>query len=690
LFFVLFYVILFYHYELYQLEYYLARSELLFGEGFGLYQGSAGNKSIRDEEGNWVRLMKTIFSNKKALSQAALLALVCVVLFAVFATPSFADEKDTKIIGKKYSFEKNNDYLISKAESFDTTDSGVSTYGKFYIRGDAVLQANTGKTPSLHVNGDSFEFYYTYNDTLLNAAETEWHLVSDGCSKIDGEKLPCKIQKGLILLQTSKDQKTWITTEYIENAFSNTPIQNSAFYKATDIQLINGCYYRVIVAYELSRRVEEANIFQRVVNQQEYQRCAEVYEFYASNDSVKEKAPANAKRFSLGNKTRTKNFAGYYGVQDVVSTDFHYGWELGEFFISGHTSTAKNDDGTIVILKNVGDEVTLWFNLKQNINALNNNPKLAITNDTEWYDQYFETPKMDSGKGVLIIRQRDYENVLHDPVIYVNYLEANATVGTDVKVQFFEEGDYEVALDYQITKDKLFDQSSHYRIFFKFSVRNGNCMVYPLDVKTGAELTNSSMTENGFKLDMAKSRFLDITVKREMLTETIDGLIEDTRFNKTVKDGDVFTEEGIYTITVSNKYTGQLTTKKIYVGTNLLLKAYMTTGLPIKEIKALVDQGATIDEMGVIHVNTQGESENEVNRGTIVGNSQTEAPAAEPIINSTQNSDNSQGENDTTINPLIYAVAGLAAVVVILVIVIAVKSKKKKIVYHFEDQGRGA
>ena len=50
-------------------------------------------------------------------------------------------------------------------------------------------------------------------------------------------------------------------------------------------------------------------------------------------------------------------------------------------------------------------------------------------------------------------------------------------------MRFFEEGDYEVALDYQITKDKLFDQSSHYRIFFKFSVRNGNCMVYPLDVK---------------------------------------------------------------------------------------------------------------------------------------------------------------------------------------------------------------
>ena len=637
-----------------------------------------------------MRLMKIVLSNKKVLSHATLLTLVCVMIIALFTAPSFADSKDTKIIGKKYSFEKNNDYLISKAESYDATDSGVSTYGKFYIRGDVELQSKAGKTPSLHVNGDSFEFYYTYNDTLLNAGETEWHLVSDSCSKIDGNKLPCKIQKGLILLQTSKDQKTWITTEYIENAFSNTPIQNSAFYKATDIQLINGCYYRVIIAYELSRRVEEANFLQRVVNQQEYQRCAEVYEFYASNDSVKEKAPANTKRFSLGNKARTKNFAGYYGVQDIISTDFHYGWELGEFFISGHTSTAKDDDGTIVILKNVGDEVTLWFNLKQNINALNNSPKLAITNDAEWYDQYFETPKTDSGKGVLVIRQRDYENVLHEPVIYTNYLEANATVGADTKVSFFEEGDYEVALDYQITKDKLFDQSGHYRIFFKFSVRNGNCMVYPLDAITGAELTNSSMTENGFKLDMAKSRFLNINVKREMLTETIDGLIEDTRFNKTVKDGDVFTDEGIYTITVSNKYTGQFTTKKIYVGTNLLLKAYMTTGLSIKEIKALVDQGATIDEMGVIHVKSPAENEDKINKGIVVGANQSDAPTAKPTSALPQDKEESQEKDKAATNPLVYAVIGLAALVVILIIVISANAKKKKIVYRFEDSDRGA
>ena len=409
----------------------------------------------------------------------------------------------------------------------------------------------------------------------------------------------------------------------------------------------------------------------------DYKKCAEVYELYAYTNSGEANAADLNQTFSLGAKVRVKNFDGYFGEEQIDKNDIHYGWNLGSFFVSGYTDEVTGADGNKVFLKNVGDKVTLWFKLNQNINGLNGKENLSITADTEGYDQYFETPKTDSGKGVLIIRQRDYENVQHDPIIYTNYLEANATVGADTKVRLFEEGDYEIALDYQITKDKLFDQSSHYRIYFKFAVRNGNCMVYPLDAATGAELTNSSMTENGFTLDMAKSRYLDINVKREILTEGVDGLIEDTRFNKTVKDGDVFTDDGIYTITVSNKYTGQLTTKKIYVGTDLLLKAYMTTGLSIKEIKDLVSQGATIDEMGTIHVLTP-----------ISNDEQPLQPASQPTSSPERNNDNSAVERGSNtgednkeqkepmkVNPLIIIILVLIVVVIMSGIIILKKHR---------------
>ena len=38
-----------------------------------------------------------------------------------------------------------------------------------------------------------------------------------------------------------------------------------------------------------------------------------------------------------------------------------------------------------------------------------------------------------------------------------------------------------------------------------------------------------------------------------------DGLIEDTRFNGPAKDGAKYTDDGIYTITVQNEYTNQIT-----------------------------------------------------------------------------------------------------------------------------------
>ena len=189
-----------------------------------------------------------------------------------------------------------------------------------------------------------------------------------------------------------------------------------------------------------------------------------------------------------------------------------------------------------------------------------------------------------------------------EPQLFTDYLSAITASGADTTVQLFEEGDYEVALDYEIKdqSNKLAPQYGNYRIAFNFSVRNGNCMVYPFDVATGAELTNTAVTENGFYLDLALSRYLDINVKRETLAEGATGLTEDVRFNRPARDGEQYTEEGIYTITVSNRYTGQQTVKQIYVGTNKILLAHMVTGLSIEEVREQIAKGAQIAEDGTI------------------------------------------------------------------------------------------
>lgn len=532
-----------------------------------------------------------------------LLALLTVIIATgiITTTTCYAEIGKTSVAGKVYTFDKKSSYEFSDQKEYeDATDD--NTFGSFSISGNISNVSTKNNVPSYELRDGTVDIFYSYSNAMSETNVDEWHIIEDKTKKIDSMKLDDNILKGAIIIQTSNDMKNWVDVKLETNVFADNSIITNSLYTCTDVEIINGCYYRVIVAYELSIRTEKSNILFINTDKYDYKKVVEVYEFYACVNESDNDTVDNTQTYNLGNKVKVDDFDCYYGEKTINKKDVHYGWNLGEFFVSGYTDEVKDDKDNMVFLKNVGDKVTLWFRLEQNIDKLNGNDKLSITADKAGSDQYFETPTMNFGRGVLIIRYTDYKNVQAEPIIYTNYLEANAVVGADTKVQLFEEGDYEVALDYEITNNQLIDAISHYRIFFKFSIRNSNCMVYPFDTVTGSELTNSSMTENGFYLDLAKSRYLQVSLKREVLSDSADGLVEDTRFNGLAKDGDIYTDEGIYTITVYNRYTEQLTTKKIYVGSNNIIKAYMTTGLPISDINALVSQGATISNDGTIFI----------------------------------------------------------------------------------------
>ncbi|NGM18343.1 hypothetical protein GMI70_10145 [Eggerthellaceae bacterium zg-893] len=313
-------------------------------------------------------------------------------------------------------------------------------------------------------------------------------------------------------------------------------------------------------------------------------------------------------KYYLGETVNAGLDTGYSKDDSIGKDDIHYSWELGRFLVSDYTRVS-DDNGTPVFLKDIGDEVTLSFNLQQDIDQLNGNADVTIDKDPNGYDQRLGVPQQDFGRGTLIIRYTDYQNNRHEPTVYTNYLDGVAK-DADTVVKTFEEGDYEVVLDYSIknvnhgrlpwVNVEIFPGVTDYTMRFNFKVRNGNCMVYPFDVKTGDELTNTAFTENGFRLDLARSRYLDIDVKKEMLADNGTELVSDTRFNKPARDGEEFTDEGVYTFTVTNRYTGQSTTKMVYVGKDPVLKAHATTGKPVSEIQAMLDDGATVSDDGTL------------------------------------------------------------------------------------------
>ena len=544
---------------------------------------------------------------------------VILIMISVFGVMNcekldvYANAEKTDVKGTIFQFNDKVDYDLTKADK-SLSSSKAETIGVFSISGNINSTSEKAGIPCFAVSEGNLSLFYTYDDKLLKAPKDENHLVEDDGKKVNGIALEGSVGVGAIILQTSKDGKIWfdVPEQSRRNIFKEKPVEKKSFYETTNVQMVNGCYYRVIIAYKTGIRTQKAQKFPPKLEKYNYQRYAEVYTFYAFDENAKNvQEPENENRRNLGSKVRVAS-NGYSGEKEINNKDPHFGWDIGQFFVGGYTDCEKDRDGAMLFLKNNGDKLSLWFELQQDINKCYENGAIKVIEDKTGSDTYFGVPgganeTLDFGRGALIIRKTNPDDTVDKPQIFTNYLEASASVDSVTKVDLLEEGDYEVALDYAMKFDKtkilgrsILPETAKYRVFFKLKVRNGNSMVFLMDTVTGSEISSGSVTENGFRIDFANSQYLKVNVKRDVLKEGYNGPVWDTRFNSSASDGDVFTDEGVYTITVTNQYNGAVTEKQVYVGSDSILKAYMVTGLEISDIQERMALGATIDKNGNI------------------------------------------------------------------------------------------
>lgn len=542
---------------------------------------------------------------------------------------TYAADRKVSIDGQAFTLaEKDKGFVINQQQATKTTDD--NTYGNFFISGDlkdtggekgvpcfdARMSGTTGGDDEAEVS-----FIYAYDDELLNADdETSWKLVDDDSKKVGDIELGGKAKSGTIIVQSSFDREHWMVNDVQTNVFKDTPKNQSAvLYTTVPNQLVNGCYYRVTIAYQTRKKTGTKQIKSlKIKTEYDYREYVEVYEFYIIDKAENAQAakPTDTPKYNLNSEPENAGVDSEYAKTDAVtSDDIIKGCEIGQFYINGFSGNAhfyKGDESkkeNPIFLKNVGDKVTLWFDLKQkDIEALNGNTHYKIHSDEKGADKYFHITPQNFKRGALIIRFTDYQNNSRTNV-YTDYLASAATTTADTKVQLFEEGDYEVALDYEIEDSSPLAWKipkpanfSAYRIFFKFSIRNSNCMVYPIDLKTGSEL-RVPYTKNGFKLDLARSRYLDLSIRKKVLSS--NGL--DLRESQISSDQAEFSDEGLYVFTVRNKVTEDTVSKVIYVGSDNLLKAYARYGkdndngeYTIGELIRMRDEGYTFLDDGRI------------------------------------------------------------------------------------------
>lgn len=536
---------------------------------------------------------------------SAIIATVILMSFS-FVSPltTNAKEQTVSIVGRVYEFEEKSEYEVDSSKSTSTSENS-QTLGQFSITGDISKEyTNKGFTAYEIADGTIISIQYKYDSTLKNASKSEWHLVEDGKNIVNKVDLGDDIDYGAVILQTSFDGEKWFKAKTHRNISGDISFSDGN--GINDIQLVNGCFYRLIVAYKTEKtdpgHFSITNVFDTELSYTECKKYAEVYSFYAGYKKSDTEVVGKEFNYRDQDYVKSTDKNNYVGNSAIGSKDPHYGWNLGTFCLSGYTDTGDTSD---IYLKTVGNRIKLSFKLEQDIKKLNGNSKLIIKSDKDGSDGIFQTAKHNMRHGELIIKYTD-EKGESRITEYSNYLEALASPGADTTIKLFEEGDYEIHLDYAIEDQDGINSTTYYRTSFSFKIRNGNCIVYIFDAKTGSELSNGDIAPNGFRIDTAKSRYSKLTMKKEILNNTENGLTADTRFNGVVTDGSVYTDEGIYTITADNRADSKIASdvKTIYVGDNSLLKAYIKhLGSPdytIDKLNEMKKEGYTITNDGEV------------------------------------------------------------------------------------------
>lgn len=303
-------------------------------------------------------------------------------------------------------------------------------------------------------------------------------------------------------------------------------------------------------------------------------------------------------RYELGHAVQAGLDDGYAAQDAIIEKDPHFGWELGQFFVTGYTDATTDEADAPIFIKGADEAVRLEFDLLQDITCLNGNERLSIAQDTNGYDEKLGVAETDFGHGALVVRHTDGRGAAGEPMVYTDFLADNAEVSAATGVALYEEGDYEVALDYELVNDprRIFGQSLfpayyNYRIAFGFSVRNAGTSVWLCDAATGRALGENPSAENGFYINFDKSPYLSVDVRRDIVSDDGKDLVEDARFDDVDGDTGAFVDEGVYTLSVTNPYTGEQSERCIYVGADEALKAFVATGIPLAEIRAHLADG---------------------------------------------------------------------------------------------------
>lgn len=519
---------------------------------------------------------------------------LCISLFLGMVSFSsgvaYAEADSAQIEGSIFDVTGSEDYEIN--ESTPASEEKIkSKQGRLCLTGELDTKQDS-QEQSFSVKKKSTKLVYEFNKELLSKDEDKEHIVADKNKRVNGHDLDDSIGKGTVIIETSLDNgKNWFVSKEIINQFNSDKKRKSTIYTPTDMEILNGCRYRITIAYKTEKNTDPKKVLFVKLNKTISKQYVETYEFSLFDSEENESSlPAESNRFSLGEERITNKE--FVESETIPSDDVHFGWEMGQFFMGGYAEMRQDPENkdNVLFLKTRENKLVFWYHLNQNVEKCNENENLSVSYEGKGVDQRFNERLPEIKRGILIIRKKNPDNTKDEPVTYTDFLKACGSPNADVKIQLFEEGDYEVALDYVLRNDNkkvvgksVLPKKTHYTNYFSFSVRNSNSMIQLKDTETGLELFNHDVTKNGFALNFNGSKYLKVNIERKKLGKHGNEYVWDTVRNIAAKDGDSFKSEGLYSITIENAI-GEVTEKTIYVISPEAYERYRNDNLPIETV----------------------------------------------------------------------------------------------------------
>ena len=175
-------------------------------------------------------------------------------------------------------YETGGDYKYESKSSVSRMSYGSAGLCEISITGQFSGETSSRNQPLNLARGDAV-LTLSYNGKLLTDTPEAWKIISSGSTNVNSIKLPQKMEKGVVIIQSSPNGKDY--TNLIEplcNFFAQHPRG-----MVLPVKISSKGYYRIIVAYQTQRYVGKKLV---VLDNNEDRFHVEIYTFRITKDNL--------------------------------------------------------------------------------------------------------------------------------------------------------------------------------------------------------------------------------------------------------------------------------------------------------------------------------------------------------------------------------------------------------------------